>query len=92
MDFDWDFANLEHIARHKIEPDEVEEAVNDPAAIPAETIYRGADGQRRFGLIGASEEGRVLFVVLEHRRDSLRVVTAYPAEATDRDAYYAQEE
>ena len=58
--------------------------MNDPAAIPAQTIYKGADGQRRFRLIGASEEGRVLFMMLEHRRDSLRVVTAYPAEAKDR--------
>lgn len=92
MEFDWDFSNLEHIARHKVEQTEAEEAATDPAAIIAENVHRGSNGQRRFGLIGATEDGRVLFVVLEERRDMFRVVTAYTAEAEDRAAYYAQEE
>ena len=92
MDFDWDAGNLEHIARHKVEPEEAEEAATDPAALEAQNVHRGANGQRRLGVIGASEAGRVLFVVLERRGEKFRVVTAYTAEAEDRDAYYAQEE
>ena len=92
MEFDWDFANLEHIARHKVEPEEAEEAATDPAALTAENVHRGPNGQPRFALIGATEAGRVLFVVLETRRDKFRVVTAYTAEAEQRETYYAQEE
>lgn len=92
MEFDWDFANLDHIARHKVEPEEAEEAVTDPAAIPGENVYRGSRGERRFGLIGATEAGRVLLVVLEKRGAKFRVVTAYTAGAEERAAYYAQEE
>lgn len=92
MDFDWDAANLGHIARHKVEADEVEEVVGDPAVIAAEKVFRGPQGQRRFGAIGATEAGRVLFVVLEQRQGRFRVVTAYTAEPEQRAAYYAQEE
>ncbi|EYB69397.1 hypothetical protein DEIPH_ctg008orf0130 [Deinococcus phoenicis] len=88
MKFDWDFANLEHIALHKVEPEEAEEAVTDPAAIPGEHVHRGPRGERRFGLIGATEAGRVLFVVLEKRGEKFRVVTAYTAGAEERTAYY----
>ena len=92
MDFDWDAGNLEHIARHKVEPEEAEEAVTDPAAIPADQVYRGSKGEHRFGLIGATEAGRVLIVIFEERREKVRVVTAYPADAEQRAAYYGQEE
>lgn len=58
MDFDWDIFNIEHIARHKVERDEAEEAVRDPYAVPAPTIHRGPQGQPRYGVIGETETGR----------------------------------
>ena len=90
MRFDWDPANVEHIARHKVEPEEAEEAVEDPAALPF-AAHRGPHGQPRFGVLGATEDGRVLVVVLEERQDRLRVVTARPATEAER-ARYLQEE
>jgi uncharacterized protein len=64
MRFDWDSANLAHIALHKLDPDEAEDAVLDEDALdfPA---HRGPKGQRRFGLIGKTLLGRVLVVILE---------------------------
>ncbi|BDP43165.1 hypothetical protein DAETH_31340 [Deinococcus aetherius] len=90
-EFDWDFANLDHIARYKIEPEEAEEAVTDPAAVLANKVHRGPQGQRRIGIIGTTEAGRVLFVVLEPRRGKVRVVTALNASSEQRDAYYSEE-
>ncbi len=90
MDFDWDFANLDHIARHKVEPDEVEEAVQDPDAVPYPT-HRGPQGQARYAVVGATEAGRLLVVILETRGDQARVVTARPANAVERRPYEAQE-
>lgn len=86
MKFDWDPANIDHIARHKVEP---EEGCRTPAALPF-AAHRGPHGQPRFGVLGATEAGRVL-VVLEERQDRLRVVTARPATEAER-ARYLQEE
>jgi uncharacterized DUF497 family protein len=78
--FDWDEHNVEHIARHRVEPEEAEEAILDPrrVGVPA---YSTED-ERRLGFIGATEAGRVLFVVITRRGPSWRVVTA--RDATDR--------
>lgn len=90
MRFDWDTANIEHLARHKVEPEEAEEAVQDPAALPF-AAHRGPLGQPRFGALGATEAGRVLVVVLEERGPALRVVTARPANAPERSSYLQEE-
>ena len=90
MRFDWDPANIDHIARHKIEPEEAQEAVQDPAGLPF-AAHRGPQGQPRFGVVGATEAGWVLVVILEERQERLRVVTARPATEAER-ARYLQEE
>ena len=91
MEFDWDFSNLEHIARHKVEQTEAEEAATDPALISAETVHRGPDGERRSAVIGATEDGRVLFVVFVIRAEKFRVVTARPANTAERLRYETEE-
>ena len=90
MDFDWDTANLDHIARHKVEPDEVEEAVGDPAALQTPS-HRGPLGQRRYGVTGATEAGRVLTLFYELRAERIRVVTVRAATPEERTRYYSEE-
>ncbi len=90
MEFDWDFSNLEHIARHKVEQTEAEEALTDPAALDA-PAHRGPLGQPRFGSIGATKEGRVLVVYSEPRGEKIRVVTVRPATPEERALYYTEE-
>ncbi|GBF07214.1 hypothetical protein DAERI_130044 [Deinococcus aerius] len=90
MEFNWDFANLEHIARHKVEPEEAEEAATDPDAV-SQPAHRGPGGQARFAFIGATEAGRLLVVVLEPRGEKARVVTARPASTEERRRYELQE-
>ncbi len=90
MDFDWDPANLEHIARHKVEPDEAEEVIFDPAVLTV-AAHRGPHGQPRFGLLGATEAGRVLVIYTEERDGKVRVVTARAATAEERRQYYSEE-
>ncbi len=87
MEFDWDDANLEHIARHGVEPGEAEEALTDPSATRAGT-YRGPSGERRGSIVGKTEDGRVLFVVFTFRRGAVRVVTARNADATEKSRYH----
>lgn len=79
--FDWDDANLDHIAEHGIEPEEAEMAVLDPARV-SRTAY-ALDGERRYALVGATEDGRHLFVVFTRRGSATRVISA--RDATDRE-------
>lgn len=86
MEFDWDAHNEEHIARHHVTADEAEEAVLDPSRVPF-TAHRGPHGQRRAALVGATEAGRLLFVVLEKRGQAFRVVTARDAQPSEKRRY-----
>ena len=82
--FDWDDANIDHIARHGLEPYEVEEALLDPNLL---TVTARKTTEHRFAIIGASEAGRILFVVYTLRGDDIRPVTAREANATQRRRY-----
>lgn len=64
-----------------MEPSEAEQALGDPDGIGV-TAY-AVRGERRWPHLGATEGGRVLFVVYTRRRRRIRVVTA--RDATDRD-------
>lgn len=83
-DFDWDDDNVEHIARHQVLLEEVEEALADP-----ERITRPAhrSSEPRFGFLGATEAGRLLFVVVTPRRGLIRVVMARDADRTEKALY-----
>lgn len=71
-DFDWDEGNVDHIARHGVGPDEVEEVFDE-----SPRIFRGRGG--RYVALGRSSVGRYLFVVFEYwGRGEARVVTARP--------------
>ena len=83
--FDWDEHNIEHIARHGVEPEEVEEAMTDPGRVKQNTYnFRG---ERRKLLVGASEAGRILHVVYTRRSDKLRPITARDASERQRRRY-----
>lgn len=58
----WDAWNEEHVLRHGVEPREVEEAVFDASSLVLRT--RGKD-QTRYVILGLTDAGRYLFVVLE---------------------------
>lgn len=86
MDFDWDEANTEHIARHGVDPDEAEEALSDPARVATKS-YMGANGEKRVAVIGQSESGRYLTVIFTVRHGTIRVVTARDAEPNEKKRY-----
>lgn len=73
-EFDWDDENIKHIARHEVEPWEAEEALLDTGRVgtPAYNVR----GETRWAALGATEAGRVLFVVFTGRSGKVRVVTA----------------
>jgi uncharacterized DUF497 family protein len=82
--FDWDDGNLDHIG-HSVTPDEAEEAVLDPHGIGTDAY--NTEGERRWSIIGATETGRILYVVLTRRQGRIRIITAWDANPTDRRRY-----
>ncbi len=81
MEYDWDDENVQHIARHGVEPYEAEEAVEDPRRTPASA--RGG----RAGAIGMTLDGRLLVVILEKRWRKRRVITTRDATNRERRIY-----
>jgi uncharacterized DUF497 family protein len=83
--FDWDDGNIDHIARHGISTEEADEAASDRRRVGM-SVYSSGD-ESRWGVIGATEDGRVLAVILTSRAGLLRVVTARDANPAERRRY-----
>lgn len=74
MEFDWNAANVGHIARHGITPQEAEEAVRIE---PLEVDIQQHEAETRVLCFGRTRLGRLLTVIYTERRGKIRVVTAY---------------
>ena len=75
--FDWDEANVAHIALHGVTTEEAEDVVSgDPVELEAQLV----NGEERFPMIGMTRSGRWLVVVITGR--AARVVTSFDAEKT----------
>ena len=85
--FEWDAANVGHILRHAVLPNEVEEvASRRSVVIPARTVT----DEERWKLFGKTAAGRYLLVVFTVRQKLFRAVTAHDMNAVDRRIYAPQ--
>ena len=84
MRFAWDAENAEHIARHNVQMQEVEEVLRGD---PLEYRAYPKSGERRFAFVGPTRQGRMLFVVVTLRGNAIRPVTGYDARRSMRTAY-----
>lgn len=76
LEFDWDEANVAHIARHSVLPEEVEQVLgNDAFDVGFELV----SGEERWTSIGHTAGLRVLVVVWTMRGERVRPVTAFAA-------------
>ena len=85
VEFEWDDANESHIAEHGVTPEEAEEVFFDPSRATID-VYSTATERRR-GLVGRTEDGRLLFVVYTRRAGAIRIVTALDATASQERRY-----
>ena len=75
----WDDVNIEHIARHGLDPVEIEDV-----CFGKHFCFRGRE--RRYILYGKTESGRMIMVVLERRfKQVFRPITA--REMTDEERH-----
>lgn len=83
--FDWDGANIAHIAEHGITPEEAEQVVlGDPLEFGLDA---GESGEERLSYIGETATTRVLQVVITMRQERVRVVTAFEPTRQDKMLY-----
>ena len=76
IEFDWDEANVGHLARHGVSPEEAEQAVlNNPLDLGMDVI----ENEERYLSLGATRRGRIVVVVTTWREERVRVVTAFDA-------------
>jgi uncharacterized DUF497 family protein len=75
--FDWDDANTEHIVRHGVMPEEVEQAFANHPLVVLAAQKRG--GEERLLCAGLTDAGRALQFVYTMRRGRIRVITAHAA-------------
>lgn len=83
--FEWDEDNIEHVARHRVEPWEAEDALLDPGRLGTPAYRVGRETRR--AALGATESGRILFLVFTSRGRRVRVITARDAETKEKRRY-----
>jgi hypothetical protein len=72
--FDWDQANIAHIAEHDVLPHEAEEVIDNQPLYLDNLVE---DGEERYRELGETPLGRILIVVSTLRNERTRVITAY---------------
>ena len=78
VDFEWDEDNIEHIARHGVNPEEVEDACYDKPY-----VMKGRNGT--YLIYGQTGDGRYLLTVARYKgRGIIRVITARDMNDTER--------
>jgi hypothetical protein len=85
--FDWDENNIRHLARHRISPEEAEQAILDPEAKMLE-IQTSEGDEERVKAIGRTADGRILVTVFAFRGEAIRLVTAYRAAIREQRLYF----
>ena len=82
--FDWDEHNLRKIHAHRINREEIEQALsNNPILIYEQEV----EGEARYVYYGESNKGRLLALITTERQGKIRVVTAYDLDAGQKRNY-----
>lgn len=85
QDYEFDVANIRHIARHGISPETAAEVLDDPMGIEQDAYHGG--GEWRSARLGMTRGGRILFVVYTERGDRIRPISARHATPPEEHVY-----
>jgi uncharacterized DUF497 family protein len=86
-EFEWDEDNEDHIAKHRVDRYEAEEAATDPAVV-VRRVGKDRYGNPRYIYIGKTVDGRILFMVVDHkRRRRFRIGSARDAKFEEKRGY-----
>lgn len=73
--FEWDDANIEHIASHNVTPEEAEQIFFDINNALKEDIKHSII-EDRFIIIGKTQKGRLLYQIFTKRKNKIRVISS----------------
>jgi len=73
--FDWDEANISHIAKHNVTPAEAEELFFDLENVLDQDLEHSQSEQRLI-IIGKTKEDRLLYQIYTTRGDRIRVISS----------------
>ena len=82
--FEWDRFNRRKVRAHGIEPEEAEQVMLNDAL---EVYDQYAEDEGRFLYYGETDRERLIAVVVTDRDEMIRVVTAYPLDASQKREY-----
>lgn len=71
--------------KHGVRFSDAEAVLFDPMALTLED--RDAEGEQRFIAIGSDATGRILVVIFSYRGEDVRLISARPATAKEREYY-----
>lgn len=87
VDFDWDSGNqTKSLVKHGITTTEAEEAFFNFKQILPDQIH-STKTEPRFVMYGQTDAGKILFISLTMRRKRVRIISARPANKTERETY-----
>ena len=90
LNFDWDDANRDYLARHGVKLQEAEEVVlGDPLDIEMQTA-EGSGEEERLLQIGETAKGRILQLLTTWRGGQVRVISAWDAPKQLKTYYLAE--
>jgi len=90
--FEWDNWNVGKIwERHRVTPEEAEEVFfHDPFVLKGDTGHSASE--KRYGLLGQTARGRLLFVAFTIRTRQIRVISARDMNLKESREYRRHEE
>ena len=74
-EFKWDDANIAHIARHNVSPEEAEDVFFDKNNV-IDDDDKHSTFENRFIIIGKTADGRLLYQIFTRRGDRIRVISS----------------
>jgi len=90
LNFDWDEANLGHIAKHDVTREEAEQAIlNDPLDTELQ-IVEGSSDEERLLQVGETDKGRILQLLTTWRGGKVRVISVWDAPKQVKTYYLAE--
>jgi len=79
LEFEWDAANLAHVARHDVTQEDAEQALRGDALDIEMQIVDGNGGEERLLQLGQTAKGRILQLLTTWRGGKVRVISAWDA-------------
>jgi uncharacterized DUF497 family protein len=86
--FEWDSANqTKNLRKHAVTCEEAEEVFRGRRFVPLGQQVEPAATEPRFGILGETRKGRLLFLAFTIRLENIRVISARPMNRKERSFY-----